>query len=83
MFFVIPIKNGICFRYAYLPFGLGPRSCIGMRFALLEAKLALANMVRRYNLIPSLKTQEPLELDPRTSIAYVKHGLYMKIEKRN
>ena len=73
----------MCFRYAYLPFGLGPRSCIGMRFALLEAKLALANMVRRYNLIPSLKTQEPLELDPRTSIAYVKHGLYMKIEKRN
>ena len=81
MFFVIVICN--IFRYAYLPFGLGPRSCIGMRFALLEAKLALANMVRRYNLIPSLKTQEPLELDPRTSIAYVKHGLYMKIEKRN
>ena len=73
----------LLYRYAFLPFGQGPRGCIGKRFALLEAKLALANIVRSYTLLPSSKTIEPLELDPNTQIAYVKNGLYIHVEKRN
>jgi cytochrome P450 len=34
-------------RHHYLPFGAGPRVCIGSHFALLEAQLALATMVQR------------------------------------
>lgn len=52
-----------------------------MRFALLEAKLALANIVRRFSLLPSEKTKEPLELDPTAAITYVKNGLHIKAEK--
>jgi cytochrome P450 len=34
-------------EYAYFPFGGGPRHCIGMRFARMELKLALATVARR------------------------------------
>ncbi|XP_037083316.1 cytochrome P450 3A29-like [Pollicipes pollicipes] len=44
---------------SYMPFGAGPRHCIGKRFALMEIKLALCHMLRRYRLLP---TSEPLEL---------------------
>jgi cytochrome P450 len=35
-------------RFAYLPFGAGPRKCIGEHFAILEATLALAVLLRRW-----------------------------------
>ena len=35
-------------RFAYLPFGVGPRVCIGAQFALTEAVLALAKIVASY-----------------------------------
>ena len=35
-------------RFSYLPFGLGPRICIGAQFALTEATLVLAALVRRF-----------------------------------
>jgi cytochrome P450 len=39
-------------RHHYIPFGAGPRVCIGAHFALLEAQLALATMVRRARVHP-------------------------------
>jgi cytochrome P450 len=37
-------------RFAYLPFGAGPRICIGATFALQEATLVLATVMRRFRL---------------------------------
>jgi cytochrome P450 len=37
-------------RFAYLPFGVGPRICIGAHFALVEATLALAKIVGHFRI---------------------------------
>jgi cytochrome P450 len=37
-------------RYAYLPFGLGPRVCVGAQFALVEATLVLSRLCRAFRL---------------------------------
>ena len=42
---------------AHLPFGLGPRNCIGMRFALMEAKMALTKILKDYIFVCTAKTQ--------------------------
>jgi cytochrome P450 len=36
-------------RFAYLPFGAGPRKCIGSTFALQEATLVLAEIVKHFS----------------------------------
>ena len=43
-------------RFAYLPFGVGARVCIGAHFALVEATLALAKMIGAFRIIPHNST---------------------------
>ena len=45
-------------RFAYLPFGVGPRVCIGAHFALTEATLVLAELMRSFRI--ELVTDQPV-----------------------
>jgi cytochrome P450 len=44
---------------SYCPFGIGPRHCLGMRFSLTEAKLALAKVLMRFKFTPAPNTVFP------------------------
>uniref|UniRef100_K7FSE6 Cytochrome P450 3A n=1 Tax=Pelodiscus sinensis TaxID=13735 RepID=K7FSE6_PELSI len=48
--------------YTYLPFGSGPRNCIGMRFSLLTMKLAIVSLLQNFTIRPCKETQIPLKL---------------------
>ncbi len=43
--------------YTHLPFGAGPRNCVGMRLALLEIKLALIHSVYKFKFSTTTNTQ--------------------------
>ena len=62
-------------RYSYFPFGGGPRTCLGHRFAMLEAKVILARTAQSYRLAlrPGCRAvPEPMiTLRPSTSIPMV------------
>jgi cytochrome P450 len=51
-------------RFAYLPFGIGPRVCVGAQFALTEATLVLASMVQTFRI-------ERTDGDPVTPVGIV------------
>jgi cytochrome P450 len=60
-------NSGTRDRWQYLPFGAGPRSCIGDHFAMLEATLALATIIRRMEIL-SLQEVFPVAV-PFTTVA--------------
>lgn len=44
-------------------FGAGPRNCLGMRFALMEAKLTVARILSEYHILPGPRTEPFYDLD--------------------
>ena len=42
--------------YAYMPFGMGPRNCVGMRFAMEEMKIALSTVLKQFRFFPVEET---------------------------
>jgi len=63
-------------RYAYFPFGGGPRQCIGNEFALMEATLVLATVARQYRL--HLVPGHPVEPYPIFTLR-PRHGVLMTL----
>ncbi|XP_011699841.1 PREDICTED: cytochrome P450 9e2-like [Wasmannia auropunctata] len=67
----------------YVPFGLGPRMCIGNRFALLETKVMLFHLLTRCDLKMCAKTPHPLRLCKQNFALMAEGGFWLKIQPRD
>lgn len=61
-----PEKTAARPRYAYFPFGGGPRQCIGNSFALMEAQLIIATVAQKYRL--TLSAGQTVESEPSVTL---------------
>lgn len=67
-------------RYAYFPFGGGPRVCIGNHFAMMEATLILAMIVQRFRV--DLLAGQRLSLKPSVTLRQAGPGLSVRLRAR-
>ena len=68
-------------KMTFLPFGEGPRICVGMRMAMLQMKACLANLLRNYKLELSPKTHIPLKISANHILSEVPDGIWVYISK--
>ncbi|CAF1403819.1 unnamed protein product [Adineta ricciae] len=66
---------------SYLPFGDGPRNCLGMRFALLEVKLGIVKALRAVQIQQCEKTEIPIQLN-RSSTLSSKNAIWIRAVRR-
>ncbi|CAI9741136.1 cytochrome P450 3A8 [Octopus vulgaris] len=67
--------------FTFLPFGGGPRICLGMRLAKLEFKIAVVQVIRKFKILPTEKTEDPPVLSDNFFLS-AKSGIWAKFERR-
>lgn len=53
-------------RFTYLPFGEGPRICLGLRFGLMQVKMGLTALLSKFNVSAVDQTPVPIQFNPKT-----------------
>lgn len=66
--------------FTYLPFGGGPRICIGMRLAQMELKMAMVQILRKFKFVPCEKTEDVIVFN-NSPLLTPQNGITLKIEK--
>ncbi|XP_053685851.1 probable cytochrome P450 9f2 [Sabethes cyaneus] len=67
---------------AYLPFGIGPRNCIGSRFALMEVKAIVYHMLKSFTFERTRNTEVPLTLKKGFAGTVAEKGVFVEYRPR-
>ncbi|GBP50384.1 Cytochrome P450 9e2 [Eumeta japonica] len=68
--------------FTFIPFGTGPRNCIGSRFALLELKVFLYYLILNFEILKFEETTDPLRLSASDFNIKAQGGSWVKLRKR-
>jgi cytochrome P450 len=63
-------------KYQYLPFGAGPRACVGANFAMMQAHIILSTLIQRFRFAPARPEPRPV----MTMTVRPEPGLYLMVE---
>lgn len=66
----------------YLPFGIGPRNCIGSRFALMEVKAIVYHLLKEFTFERTPRTEVPVRLQKGFVALNSENGIYVHFEPR-
>lgn len=67
---------------AYIPFGIGPRNCIGLRFAKVQSRVCMVQLLRRFRLLSTDHTRRDFHYDPRRIVLTPAGGFKIKLLPR-
>ncbi|GJQ80399.1 Cyp6a9 [Trypoxylus dichotomus] len=67
--------------FTYLPFGEGPRICIGLRFGLLQAKIGLCLLLKNFIFTPHKSLKYNMTIHKNSHILSVENDVLLNIEK--
>ncbi|KAK9505569.1 hypothetical protein O3M35_009589 [Rhynocoris fuscipes] len=69
--------------YTYLPFGEGPRYCIGMRFGQLQTRMGIASILKKYKVLPNKDTPSKLSFVGTGLVTTVSGPIKLVLEPRD
>ncbi|XP_074041128.1 probable cytochrome P450 6a13 [Leptinotarsa decemlineata] len=67
--------------YAHIPFGEGPRICIGLRFGVMQSKVGLVSILKNFRVKLSSKTKLPLKIAVNSFIPTTEGGMWLNLER--
>lgn len=79
-----PERKSSIIPYTFAPFGIGPRNCIGFRFAEYEAKICMVNLLKEFSFITCDETRDVDIYDMKQGgFFYPNKGIKLQVRRRN
>lgn len=75
-------KENIASRhsYAWVPFGKGPRDCVGLRFGMMQSRMGIATILNNFILSPSERTTIPMKFQAHAEMLSPVGGMFLNLE---